>query len=214
MTYNEKTRQSAVEIFKVLDDSYQSEFDDITKLISLICEVPITAVSILDGDRQWFKSRVGLEVEETPREWAFCDHAIRSEGLLIVEDARQDSRFVSNPLVMGEPHIRFYAGAPIVVENQPLGTLCVIDQIPRTLSENQVTALLTLRDSAARLIENNRALQLLETFHQLVPLCAWCNDAVRVGDEVDGDWLSLRDYLHSRGEVTHGICESCRNNID
>lgn len=210
---NEIKRQSAVEILKVLSDSHQAEYDDITSLIGLICDVPISAVSILDNDRQWFKSSVGLEATETPRSWAFCDHAIRQTGPLIVEDATKDARFLDNPLVTGDPHIRFYAGAPLVVAEQPIGTLCVIDRQPRSLSDNQLKALETLRNSVVRLIENARAVELLSQLQEIVPVCAWCNDSVKVSSASGEAWISLQDYIHSTAKISHGICEHCSDRL-
>jgi GAF domain-containing protein len=207
--FDERKRQSALEVLKVLSDAQQSEYDDITKLVSLICGVPISAVSLLDNDRQWFKSKVGLGVSETPRDWAFCDYAIRDTVPFVVTDASKDERFIDNPLVTGEPHIRFYAGAPIIVSGQPLGTLCVIDNVPRTLSDNQLNALETLRNSVARLIENARAVEVLTQLQEIVPLCAWCNDSVRLENAADSEWITLTRYIHEKGNVSHGICEDC-----
>ena len=150
----EKLRLAALQDFQILDTLPEREFDDITLLASQICETPISAVSLIDAERQWFKSRVGLDVSETPRDCAFCDYAIEEDQLFIVNDAASDSRFRNNPLVTKSPYIRFYAGAPLVTsDGHKLGTLCVIDQKPRTLSDSQERALSALARSVMNLIE-------------------------------------------------------------
>jgi sigma-B regulation protein RsbU (phosphoserine phosphatase) len=121
----------------------EAAYDDITRLAAEVCDVPMALVSIVDRDRQWFKSRLGIQVKETPREHAFCDYTIREiTGVMVVEDAAIDPRFASNPLVTGEPNIRFYAGAPLVTSNgHALGTVCVIDRKPRKIGPDQVEIL-------------------------------------------------------------------------
>ncbi|HVE55260.1 MAG TPA: response regulator [Pyrinomonadaceae bacterium] len=150
----EKLRLAALKKIQILDTLPEQEFDDITLLASQICETPIAAVSLIDEDRQWFKSRIGLEAVETPRNCAFCDYAIKGDELFVVSDAAEDLRFSANPLVTSDPHIRFYAGAPLTTsDGYKLGTLCVIDQKPRALSESQERALNALARSVMSLIE-------------------------------------------------------------
>jgi signal transduction histidine kinase/CheY-like chemotaxis protein/HPt (histidine-containing phosphotransfer) domain-containing protein len=150
----EKLRLTALKEFQILDTLPEQDFDDITLLASQICETPIAAVSLIDEDRQWFKSRIGLSVSETPRNIAFCDHAIKGDDLFVVSDAAQDFRFSSNPLVTKDPHIRFYAGAPLTTsDGYKIGALCVIDQKPRQLSDAQERALNALARSVMTLIE-------------------------------------------------------------
>ncbi len=142
---NERERLLALRRYEILDTLPEAAYDDITHLASEICRAPISAVSLVDRDRQWFKSKVGLEVQETGRDIAFCAHAILQTDLMIVPDARADDRFADNPLVTGEPRIRFYAGAPLVTaRGEVVGTLCVIDQERRTLSDGQARALRAL----------------------------------------------------------------------
>jgi PAS domain S-box-containing protein len=131
--------------YEILDTAPEDVFDDFTILAAQICGTPISLISLLDADRQWFKSRVGLAATQTPREMAFCDHAIRTPEVMEVPDATLDPRFVDNPLVTGAPDIRFYAGAPLVApDGSRIGTLCVIDRIPRHLSDDQRTSLARL----------------------------------------------------------------------
>jgi GAF domain-containing protein len=126
----------------VLDSVPEEVFDDLTELAARICEAPIALISLIDEKRQWFKSKVGISIGETSRDVSFCAHAIGQNDLFIVPDASQDARFSSNPLVTSEPKIKFYAGAPLVtVDGHALGTLCVIDKVPRELRLEQKQAL-------------------------------------------------------------------------
>ncbi|MCH8180652.1 MAG: EAL domain-containing protein [Proteobacteria bacterium] len=139
---DEAARLSALQSYHVLDTQAEQAYDDLTTLAAQSLGVPISVVSLIDSDRQWFKSRVGLDAPQTPRSMAFCDHAIRGREVMVVPDARLDPRFADNPLVTGEPHIRFYAGAPLInPDGQALGTLCIIDRQPRSFSPQQCATL-------------------------------------------------------------------------
>ena len=151
---NESARLSALARYEVLDTVSEQEFDDITLLASQICEVPIALISLVDGNRQWFKSKVGLDAQETPRDISFCGHAIHENKLFEVPNALNDSRFADNPLVTGAPDIRFYAGMPIVTsDGLALGTLCVIDRKSHVLSSKQRDMLAVLARQVMRLLE-------------------------------------------------------------
>lgn len=146
ISQHEAHRLAALHDHQILDTDPEASFDDLTQLAAYICGTPIALVSLVDQHRQWFKSRVGLQATETPLSVSFCAHAIANpEELLIVPDARQDERFANNPLVTSSPDIRFYAGTPLVTpEGYALGTLCIIDHVPRTLDPHQLESLRAL----------------------------------------------------------------------
>ena len=152
----EKQRLSALRAKKILDTLPEKVFDDITKIAAAICNTPVALVSFVDEDRQWFKSRYGLSLLETPRDDSFCAHAIKDPfEIMEVPDATRDQRFRDNPLVLEEPRMKFYAGAPLVDgEGFPLGTVCVIDQKPKTLSHDQKSALGALSRVTMHILEN------------------------------------------------------------
>jgi PAS domain S-box-containing protein len=160
---SELERIESLRKLEILDTASEAMFDGITELAARICNVPIALVSLVDSNRQWFKSRVGLEATETPREISFCGHAILNADPLVVNDAKEDPRFSDNPLVIGEPNIRFYAGVPLITkEGYGVGTLCVIDQKPGSLSDCQKFSLQTLANQVVSLMELRLANQRLE----------------------------------------------------
>lgn len=158
---NEDARLRALRALNVLDSLPEYEFDALVRVAALVCGVPISLVSLVDHDRQWFKANVGLEgVTETPRTQAFCAHAILDDSLLEVVDAKEDPRFADNPLVTEAPHIRFYAGAPIKTgDGLAIGTLCVIDYQPRQLTQTQQVILLNLAKVVTKALESRLAAQ-------------------------------------------------------
>ena len=139
---------------ELLDSPKDSEFDDIVKLASQICDMPISLITLIDSNRQWFKAKVGIDVEETSREVSFCGHAILEDQLFEVQDALKDERFHDNPLVVEDPSIRFYAGYPLITgAGNRLGTLCVIDRVPRKLTDDQIFALKVLSQNVIKIAE-------------------------------------------------------------
>ena len=154
---DESERMADLHGYKILDTPPEENFDNITALAAHICGAPIALVSLVDSDRQWFKSKVGLSVSETSRDTAFCAYAILERDLLMVRDAAADARFAANPLVTASPKIRFYAGAPLVTpDNHAIGTLCVLDRVPRVLTPDQVEALRALSRQVMTQLELRR----------------------------------------------------------
>lgn len=156
---NEAERLAALRSYKVLDTDFEKEYDDLCRLAAVICESPIALISFIDRDRQWFKASFGLDVRETARDLAFCAHALEQVKVFEVPDATKDVRFADNPLVTGEPDIRFYAGQPLVTpEGLVLGTLCSIDRVPRKLKPHQRDALEILASQVVTHLELRRTL--------------------------------------------------------
>ncbi len=156
---NEEQRLAALHSYDILDTGSDPAFDDLTKMIAHICDVPVALVSLLDDKRQWFKSKLGVDLQETPREHAFCGHTILQDGVMEVPDATLDARFSTNPLVTDDPNVRFYAGAPLTnAEGHKIGTLCVLDHKPRKLTEPQNHCLQALAKQVMAQLELRRAL--------------------------------------------------------
>ncbi|MEI8593120.1 sensor domain-containing diguanylate cyclase [Photobacterium sp. Hal280] len=146
---NEVERLQCLRSLSLLDTGSEERFDRITRLARRLFNVPVATVTLVDSDRQWFKSCCGAELKETSREVSFCGHAILADGPLIVSDASQDKRFHDNPLVIGPPHIRFYAGIPLVYDNKyKLGTLCIFDHQPHSMDKDEVRDLVDLAKMA------------------------------------------------------------------
>jgi diguanylate cyclase (GGDEF)-like protein len=158
---DEAERLACLRSCEVLDSGAEEAFDRIARFAGKLAGTPIAVISLVDADRQWFKARIGLDATETPRDQAFCAHAILRPGEpLIVPDATRDSRFADNPLVTGAPGIRFYAGMPLVsAEGHALGTLCVIDHVPRAIGAEQVEGLTLLADTVSTALELRRAMR-------------------------------------------------------
>jgi PAS domain S-box-containing protein len=191
---NEQERVQALRASGVLDSAPERSYDQLAELAASLCGTPIAVVSLIDSDRQWFKSKVGLSITETSRDVAFCAHAIVHGDLLVVRDAATDQRFADNPLVTSDPHIRFYAGAPLITpQGHALGTLCVLDHVPRDLSEQQRAALRVLSAQAVAQIELSKTksdLKNAETDAHSV------TEALRASEEFKGRLLACsRDCI-------------------
>jgi len=216
----EAARLAALHALEILDTPPDASLDDLARLAARICDVPIALISLVDEGRQWFKSRVGLDVPSTTRDVAFCAHAILEPDLMMIPDTLLDERFAYNPLVTGDPKIRMYAGAPLVTrEGHSLGTLCVIDRNPRLLDEEQAEALRILAQQVVTQLELRRvlreaadALAEVKTLSGLLPICASCK-SVR-NDE--GYWERVERYVSTRSKATfsHGLCPTCYTRFD
>ncbi len=216
---NEAERLATLQAYHILDTAAEQTYDDITQLAAHICQVPMATISLVDEERQWFKSRLGLRRSETPRETAFCAHAILQREPLIVTDALQDARFAENELVNGDPPIRFYAGFPLVNhQGFALGTLCALDEKPRVLNTQQKLAMIALSRQVMVLLELRRisaeladALEHVKTLRGLLPICSWCK---RIRDD-QGYWKQVESYLrtHTEADFTHGICPECMEKV-
>ena len=229
MDAREDERLAALRRYRILDTEPEQRFDDLVLLASQICRVPMALISLVDRDRQWFKARLGITAAQTSRDVAFCAYAIQQDDLFVVPDAFEDARFRDNPLVRAEPHIRFYAGAPLItLDGYALGTICVLDRKPRDLSSDQRAALdalrrqvvaqlelrLSLDELAAaldarekaeqgqlRLIgELREALDSVEKLSSLLPFC----DACELTMVLPADPAAI-------GGVTEGVVELLRN---
>ena len=167
---NEIERLEALNQTNLLDSLPEKEYDQLVQLAAAICGTPIALISLVDKDRQWFKARIGVNISETPRDVAFCAHAIIGEGALVVENADEDNRFKDNPLVTGEAQVKFYAGVPIDDPERglPIGTLCVIDHKAKKLSEAQLKALTSLKDQVENLLQMRQQIRKLsEKTHEI-----------------------------------------------
>ncbi len=195
---DERDRLEVLRELEVLDTGPDQALDDITALASQVCGTPIALVTLIDAQRQWFKSKVGVSFTESPRDVAFCAHAIlEPDTIMVVEDTLLDHRFDDNPLVLGDPHIRFYAGAPLVTtDGYALGTLCAIDHEPRVLSAQQVDSLRLLARQTSRLLEQER--QVTRRAAQLNAALAWNRDKLETLMAVTLHGLDLTSFVDTR----------------
>jgi anti-sigma regulatory factor (Ser/Thr protein kinase) len=207
MEFDEKARVQALRRYKILDTDPENAFDDLTILASHICQTPVALISLIDSDRQWFKSKHGVNVSETPREVSFCAVAIQQPDLFVVPDASKDPRFSSNPFVVSDPKIRFYAGAPFTSsDGHPLGTLCVVDVVPRALTPNQEAALIALSRQVQAQFELRR---------NLIELRAALHERDRAEAERDRTIIELQHALDHVKRLSGLLpaCSACKLDV-
>jgi hypothetical protein len=204
MPENEIERLNTLRGYGILDTHPEDRFDDLTRLATIICGTPSSVISLVDEHRQWFKSRTNFKASQTPREDAICAHAIMTPDVLVVPDASQDARFATNPQVLGEPHIRFYAGAPLAAPNgHRLGALCVLDRVPRQLSPDQLESLRILsRQVMAQVVLGKNLQELRNALQERENLQRDMEQLIR-------DFQETRDMIHSLNGFVR-ICYACK----
>jgi GAF domain-containing protein len=212
---SEAGRLEALRAYHILDTAPEHAYDDVTQIAAFICGAPIALMTCVDTNRLWFKSRVGLDVPEIPREQAFCAYTILNAEPMEVEDTTKDARFATNPTVTNAPNIRFYAGAPLVTpDGHAVGSLCVLDQHPRRLNREQRLSLEKLARIIVTHMEFRRvsrelaaAAASIKTLSGIVPICASCKQ-VR-NDK--GYWQQVEAYLatHTEAKFSHSYCPTC-----
>jgi signal transduction histidine kinase len=203
---DEEARLAALTAYGILDTPGEEAFDRYVRVASAILRVPIALVTLVDRNRQWFKSRIGVDVDQTDRCIAFCDYAIRSDEVMVVPDARQDARFLDNPLVVNDPHVRFYAGAPLVTpEGHRIGTLCVIDQKPRDLNAEEIEL---LRDLAHMVVDT---LELRRMGHVSAQQAT---DLARIADESRHSQLQAERLLQQKSLFIAAMAHELRTPLN
>jgi GAF domain-containing protein len=218
-TEKENRRLRALEAFDILDSRPEDSFDLITSLAARCCGTDTALVTFVDRDRQWFKSKIGIDAGETSREVSFCSHTIQQEQVMVIEDASTHPEFKDNPLVTGEPYIRFYAGAPLVdQEGNGLGSVCVIAPEPRSLTPGQEQSLVELANITMQLLETRKVARELaevsselKTLRSMIPICANCKSIRNDADE----WKRVEHYFqeHTGASFSHGICPDCQKKL-
>lgn len=193
---NEAERLVALRSYAILDTEFEKRFDDLARLAGRLTDMPISLISLVDEDRQWFKAKEGLEVRETPRDQAFCGYALLSDRSLVVQDATHDERFADNALVTGQPGVRFYAGFPLIDrDGYTLGTLCVLDIKPRDLTDAQRELLTGLSMSVITALELHRAMRNLQELAMTDALTGLPN-RVAFNDRLERAIADLRLHQH------------------
>lgn len=202
---NEHERLMEILDYEILDTLPEISFDDLVKVASIVCKTPISLISLVDSDRQWFKARIGLEVHELPRDISFCGHTINQLDVFIVNDSDKDVRFADNPIVTGEPFVKFYAGAPLISsQGNAIGTICVIDQVPRELNQEQVTILQLLAKQVVQVMElRKQTLNRNKAIHELKEISKTLLE--------QKEKLVYLDKLEILSSMAAGICHEINN---
>jgi len=224
--HNEDARLAALDTYKILDTASEPEYDNIAQLAAKICNTRMSNVAFIDKDRKWYKAKFGTESEFAPRAISICSHTILGSEPLIINDTLEDPVFRNIGMVTKPPHVRFYAGFPLInINGFALGTLCVIDTEPKELDEtqlstlkvltNHLTTLLELRRDSARLRialkEKSDAFEKINQLTGILPICSYCK-SIRDDDEY---WHQVDEFLatHTDASFTHGCCPSCLEKI-
>ena len=197
---NEEQRLAALALYNILDTAEEQAYDDLTNLAAYIAQTPVAIISMIDKNRQWYKSRVGLSVSEVPRELTFCGHAILDPSTpTMVPDARLDKRFLDNPAVTVDQGVRFYGGFPLVTEGSfAIGTLCVVDHKPRNLSAEQIEALAALTRHAVLLLEIRRQVFALDSVIDRRNKQVEKSNEFDEMDQIDKITKKLENLLHEK----------------
>ncbi len=214
----ERERLEALRRYRILDTSPEKGFDDITYLASALCKTPVAMVAFIDKDRQWFKSRIGLTMQQTARSISICAYTILQRSIMVVPDVSKDERFSDNPLVTGPMGIRFYAGVPVFsIGGLPLGTVAVMDREPRTLLVGQEESLRAVSRLASSLLELRRAngeliaaQDAMNLYSEVLPVCSSCR---KVRTE-EGEWVLLEQFVRDHAhDSSQGICPECARRL-
>lgn len=212
---NDSERTRALREFEILDTQPEEFFDNITRLATHITDCPVSVISLIDAERQWFKAKIGVDYDECPRDESFCAHTVYYKKPFIVENTLLDERFVNHPAVLGNPGVRFYAGIPLITGGgHAIGSLCVADSRPRQLEQPQFDHLVALAQIAIGRIESAltarrlaSALSQMKEIRGLLPICCHCKG---IRDD-QGYWQSVERYMDTHADVdfTHTICPGC-----
>lgn len=219
---DEEARLAALDSYQIVDTMPEQQYDDIANLVSQICGTSISTVALLDRDRKWHKAKTGISKEAVPREFAICSHTILGREPVIVNDTIEHEIFSTIGMVKNPPYVRFYAGVPLVNEdNFALGTLCAIDTLPKSLHAYQVDSLVSLARQVVALFDLHRttlrlereiaakdeALTNVKQLREMLPICCCCK---KIRDD-ENYWHQVEDYLSTRTDATftHGYCPEC-----
>ncbi len=212
---NESARLRALQRYQILDSGVEESFEDLVRLAAMIAGTPSSSITFIDDERQWLKAKVGLTIDATSRDVAFCAHTILGDQVLMVPDTALDPRFADNPFVVADGGIRFYAGAPLLTaDGHALGAVCALDRWPRSLSASQLHGLELLSRTVVRQLELRKtsyqlaeALASIRVLEGLVPMCASCH---RIRED-ERYWKQVDAWLSARADVmvSHTLCPDC-----